>query len=329
LSSAPYHPLWPFDGAKSLLPGRSPNFPWWGRGVAGRARPRPRICKYSLTFGDEGAMIWSVGCVVAEVCHACRWWPGTLQRGSRHGGRDDQAGRAGLGHSSIQTTERYTHVTQPALARIKSPLDNMQLSRRRSRSPVNTTRNLRVTLACWVLPRQFCVVECKLTVRRTADSRRLRGWADRHFARRGSSRPPFNTRLLTTPRGLAVGLVGWCSSAGLGSARGAAASWSVIRHLSHNLDTRSNTQWSIGIVSHLPTSNTTLSGTNSPHITSHLRRPWNVSSPTLRCVGTSLTVTAISWLEELSVNADSRLSFNSSQRMWFVSSRGGTYEHKE
>jgi len=32
-----------------------------------------------------------------------------------------------LGHDSIETTERYTHVTQPALARIKSPLDNMQL----------------------------------------------------------------------------------------------------------------------------------------------------------------------------------------------------------
>jgi site-specific recombinase XerD len=32
-----------------------------------------------------------------------------------------------LGHGSIETTERYTHVTQPALQRIKSPLDNMQL----------------------------------------------------------------------------------------------------------------------------------------------------------------------------------------------------------
>ena len=32
-----------------------------------------------------------------------------------------------LGHDSIETTERYTHVTQPALARIKSPLDNMPL----------------------------------------------------------------------------------------------------------------------------------------------------------------------------------------------------------
>lgn len=32
-----------------------------------------------------------------------------------------------LGHDSIETTERYTHVTQPALQRIKSPLDNMQL----------------------------------------------------------------------------------------------------------------------------------------------------------------------------------------------------------
>jgi site-specific recombinase XerD len=32
-----------------------------------------------------------------------------------------------LGHGNIETTERYTHVTQPALARIKSPLDNIQL----------------------------------------------------------------------------------------------------------------------------------------------------------------------------------------------------------
>lgn len=31
------------------------------------------------------------------------------------------------GHDSIETTERYTHVTQPTLGRIKSPLDNMQL----------------------------------------------------------------------------------------------------------------------------------------------------------------------------------------------------------
>jgi len=32
-----------------------------------------------------------------------------------------------LGHDSIKTAERYTHVTQPALARIESPLDNRQL----------------------------------------------------------------------------------------------------------------------------------------------------------------------------------------------------------
>ena len=32
-----------------------------------------------------------------------------------------------LGHGSIETTERYTHVSQKALGRIKSPLDNMQL----------------------------------------------------------------------------------------------------------------------------------------------------------------------------------------------------------
>ena len=32
-----------------------------------------------------------------------------------------------LGYGSIETTERYTHVTQPGLARIKSLLDKMQL----------------------------------------------------------------------------------------------------------------------------------------------------------------------------------------------------------
>jgi integrase/recombinase XerD len=32
-----------------------------------------------------------------------------------------------LGHGSIKTTERYTHVTQKGKERIKSPLDNMQL----------------------------------------------------------------------------------------------------------------------------------------------------------------------------------------------------------
>ena len=32
-----------------------------------------------------------------------------------------------LGHGSIETTERYTHVTQKGIERIKSPLDNMQI----------------------------------------------------------------------------------------------------------------------------------------------------------------------------------------------------------
>ncbi|MCZ7573328.1 MAG: tyrosine-type recombinase/integrase [Ardenticatenaceae bacterium] len=32
-----------------------------------------------------------------------------------------------LGHGSIETTERYTHVTQKGMEKIKSPLDNMQL----------------------------------------------------------------------------------------------------------------------------------------------------------------------------------------------------------
>ncbi len=32
-----------------------------------------------------------------------------------------------LGHDSIETTQRYTHVTQRAVGRIKSPLDNMQI----------------------------------------------------------------------------------------------------------------------------------------------------------------------------------------------------------
>jgi integrase/recombinase XerD len=32
-----------------------------------------------------------------------------------------------LGHGSIETTERYTHVTQKGLERIKNPLDNLKL----------------------------------------------------------------------------------------------------------------------------------------------------------------------------------------------------------
>ncbi len=32
-----------------------------------------------------------------------------------------------LGHGSIETTERYTHVTQKGLGRIRSPLDNFNL----------------------------------------------------------------------------------------------------------------------------------------------------------------------------------------------------------
>jgi len=32
-----------------------------------------------------------------------------------------------LGHGSIETTERYTHVTQKGMERIKSPLDPMKL----------------------------------------------------------------------------------------------------------------------------------------------------------------------------------------------------------
>jgi hypothetical protein len=32
-----------------------------------------------------------------------------------------------LGHGSIETTERYTHVTQRGMERIKSPLDNLEL----------------------------------------------------------------------------------------------------------------------------------------------------------------------------------------------------------
>ena len=32
-----------------------------------------------------------------------------------------------LGHDSIKTTERYTHVTQKGIARAKSPLDNLKL----------------------------------------------------------------------------------------------------------------------------------------------------------------------------------------------------------
>jgi site-specific recombinase XerD len=32
-----------------------------------------------------------------------------------------------LGHGSIKTTERYTHVTQKGMERIKSPLDHLKL----------------------------------------------------------------------------------------------------------------------------------------------------------------------------------------------------------
>ena len=32
-----------------------------------------------------------------------------------------------LGHGSIETTERYMHVTQKGMERIKSPLDNIKL----------------------------------------------------------------------------------------------------------------------------------------------------------------------------------------------------------
>jgi len=32
-----------------------------------------------------------------------------------------------LGHGSIETTERYTHITQKGLQQIKSPLDNLKL----------------------------------------------------------------------------------------------------------------------------------------------------------------------------------------------------------
>jgi site-specific recombinase XerD len=32
-----------------------------------------------------------------------------------------------LGHGSIKTTERYTHVTQKGEERIKSPLDKLEL----------------------------------------------------------------------------------------------------------------------------------------------------------------------------------------------------------
>ncbi|MCL4393216.1 MAG: hypothetical protein M1482_00060 [Chloroflexi bacterium] len=32
-----------------------------------------------------------------------------------------------LGHGSIETTERYTHVTERGMRKIKSPLDNFKL----------------------------------------------------------------------------------------------------------------------------------------------------------------------------------------------------------
>ena len=32
-----------------------------------------------------------------------------------------------LGHGSIQTTERYTHITQKGKERIKNPLDKLEM----------------------------------------------------------------------------------------------------------------------------------------------------------------------------------------------------------
>jgi integrase/recombinase XerD len=32
-----------------------------------------------------------------------------------------------LGHGSIETTERYTHVTERGMQKVKSPLDNFKL----------------------------------------------------------------------------------------------------------------------------------------------------------------------------------------------------------
>jgi site-specific recombinase XerD len=32
-----------------------------------------------------------------------------------------------MGHDSIQTTERYTHVTERGMQKVKSPLDNIKL----------------------------------------------------------------------------------------------------------------------------------------------------------------------------------------------------------
>jgi integrase/recombinase XerD len=32
-----------------------------------------------------------------------------------------------LGHGSIETTERYTHITHKGMQQIKSPLDNLKL----------------------------------------------------------------------------------------------------------------------------------------------------------------------------------------------------------
>ncbi len=32
-----------------------------------------------------------------------------------------------MGHDSIETTERYTHVTERGMQKVKSPLDNFKL----------------------------------------------------------------------------------------------------------------------------------------------------------------------------------------------------------
>ena len=114
-----------------------------------------------------------------------------------------------------------------------------------------------------------------------------------------------NTRTPTMPRtrlfGRLVGTVGrrLYFAGRVGRGRRAVALYATRLPPSYR-DTQQeyNFQWSIGIVSRHLISSMTLNAMNLPHMASRLRKPWNVSSRILPCVGTSPIVTDTSWLEE-------------------------------